>query len=326
MSQSETSGDIGSTSEQWHERRRKCIGGSDVAAIMDLSPWRQAVDVYCDKIGISAPPSDNEYTRWGKLLEPVVAAEYSMRTGHTLQPRQWRVHPKYEFIAGNIDAAIKGEEVGVEIKTAFSSENWGPPGTDEIPLYYLTQVHHYMLVTGWKRWVVVALIGGSMFRTYTIDKDPDAEAMLLEEEVHFWENHIQRRIPPPVKGYSKAYANYLMGRVTKNAVCTENDVLLDALLQDMFAAAIAKDRAEEKHGRAKMALIEAMARVGADQLYNESGKVTWGMRKGRANTDWASIVRELNIPSEIIEKHTKRGESGDFFRVTHRLVEKKEFE
>lgn len=317
--------DIGSTSEEWHERRRKCIGGSDVPAIMGISPWRQPVDVYCDKVGIAMPPVQNEYVRWGKLLEPVIMAEYSIRTGHTLLPRKFFIHPKYEFIGGNIDAAIKGDEVGVEVKTAFSAEKWGPSGTDEIPLYYLCQVHHYMLVTGWKKWIVVALIGGSMFRTYVVEKDREAEEMLLEEEIEFWKTHVERRLPPPVDGYSKAYANYLMGRVEKNAVCTTNDVMLDEHLQDMFSAALMRDRAAENYEKTKMRVIEAMARVGADKLYNESGFVNWGMRRGKKMVDWAAITKELEIDPKLIEKHTKHGEPGDFFRVTHRLVEKSEF-
>jgi predicted phage-related endonuclease len=271
------------------------------------------------------PPVNNEYVRWGKLLEPVVMAEYAIRSGHTLLPRKFHIHPKYEFIGGNIDAAIKGDEVGVEVKTAFSAENWGPNGSDEIPLYYLCQVHHYMMITGWKKWIVVALIGGSMFRTYYIEKDPEAEAMLLEEEIEFWNNNVQRRIPPRVEGYSKAYANYLMGRVTKNAVCTTNDMMLDETLQDMFGVALQKDRAEEKYDRMKMKVIEAMARVGADKIYNESGFINWGMRRGKTMTDWPAIIKEAQIDPKLIEKHTSRGESGDYFRVTHRLVEKSEF-
>jgi hypothetical protein len=128
-----------------------------------------------------------------------------------------------------------------------------------------------------------------------------------------------------VNGFSKAYAHYLMGRVTKNAVCTTNDVMLDSHLQDMFGAALQKDRAMENYDKAKMRVIEAMARVGADKLFNESGFVNWGMRRGKAMTDWPAIIEEAQLAPELIAKHTTRGESSDFFRVTHRLVEKSEF-
>ena len=40
--------------EQWLEYRRLGIGGSDVAAIIGISPFRTARDVYYDKLGIAA--------------------------------------------------------------------------------------------------------------------------------------------------------------------------------------------------------------------------------------------------------------------------------
>ena len=39
--------------ESWLKERRSGIGGSDAAAILGVSPWRTALDVYSDKRGIS---------------------------------------------------------------------------------------------------------------------------------------------------------------------------------------------------------------------------------------------------------------------------------
>ena len=36
---------------EWHEYRRKGIGGSDAAAVLGLSPFCTARDVYYEKIG-----------------------------------------------------------------------------------------------------------------------------------------------------------------------------------------------------------------------------------------------------------------------------------
>ena len=40
--------------DQWLEYRRLGIGGSDVAALMGISPFRTARDVYYDKLSTSA--------------------------------------------------------------------------------------------------------------------------------------------------------------------------------------------------------------------------------------------------------------------------------
>ncbi len=42
------------TREEWLDWRRRGIGGSDVSAIMGISPFRTARDIYYDKLGIAA--------------------------------------------------------------------------------------------------------------------------------------------------------------------------------------------------------------------------------------------------------------------------------
>ena len=45
--------------DEWLAYRRYGIGGSDAAAILGISPWRTARDLYYDKLGI-AEVSENE--------------------------------------------------------------------------------------------------------------------------------------------------------------------------------------------------------------------------------------------------------------------------
>ena len=42
------------TREEWLDWRRRGIGGSDVSAIIGISPFRTARDIYYDKVGIAA--------------------------------------------------------------------------------------------------------------------------------------------------------------------------------------------------------------------------------------------------------------------------------
>ena len=46
--------------KEWLEWRRKGIGGSDVAAIMGISPFRTARDIYYDKIKVTSLEDDEE--------------------------------------------------------------------------------------------------------------------------------------------------------------------------------------------------------------------------------------------------------------------------
>ena len=56
----------------WLNERRKGIGGSDVAAIIGLSPWTTPLDIYEQKLGIALPSEETEAMYWGTALEPAI--------------------------------------------------------------------------------------------------------------------------------------------------------------------------------------------------------------------------------------------------------------
>ena len=63
------------TEQEWLAYRRRGIGGSDVAAILGISPFRTARDLYDDKLNIASAADDAG--NWvalemGHLLEPLV--------------------------------------------------------------------------------------------------------------------------------------------------------------------------------------------------------------------------------------------------------------
>ena len=48
------------TEQEWLTYRRQGIGGSDVAAILGISPFRTARDLYDDKLNIASAVDDTE--------------------------------------------------------------------------------------------------------------------------------------------------------------------------------------------------------------------------------------------------------------------------
>ena len=72
------------TEQEWLTYRRQGIGGSDVAAILGISPFRTARDLYDDKLNIASAVDDTG--NWvalemGHLLEPLVAQIFTKKTG-----------------------------------------------------------------------------------------------------------------------------------------------------------------------------------------------------------------------------------------------------
>lgn len=203
--------------------RKSGIGGSEVAAILGLSPWRTALDVYLDKVGDGTPQVEHKRMRRGSALEPLILAEFERRMGVEIDrlpysPEPLR-SPLYPWMLANLDGRM-GSDTIVEAKTSFSADGWGEDGSDEVPPYYQTQAAHYMEVTGANVCFLPALFGldgldwrpvdqddGSViwtpqiaedadFRIYTIVRDDAFIADLIEVERAFWHDHVLARVPP----------------------------------------------------------------------------------------------------------------------------------
>lgn len=180
---------------QFIEGRRKGIGGSDVAAIFGITKWASPLSVYLNKIGESAPTEDNEYSEWGRILEAPIANKFSAVTGKKLRRRkQTLVSKEHDFIIAHIDRDVVGENAGLEVKTAieYKRHQW----EDAVPTEYILQCLHYMYVTGATHWYIAVLIGGHHFDWFRIDRDDEAIGIMVEREKEFWNDHVQKRIPP----------------------------------------------------------------------------------------------------------------------------------
>ena len=223
------------TKADWLALRKSGIGGSDIGAIMGLSRFRTAYDVYLEKTGQKAPDPDNNAIHWGNVLEDVVAKEYQGRTGRKVQRiNQMMRHPDYDFVIGNIDRAVVNPDIMgnvrwkdgrlttdriLECKTAngFTAKLWGDAGTDYVPDAYLTQVQWYMLLTGCQYADLAVLIGGQDYRIYNINRDDDLITYMLEYARTFWNNTV-KGIPPTPTTAAEAghkFANAAAGKAVE---------------------------------------------------------------------------------------------------------------
>ena len=186
------------TEEEWQEHRRSGIGGSDVACIYRVSPWKTANELYHEKMGHQ--PVVEEERNWvsleiGHRLEELVVQIFMKKTG--LKPyavRKMFRHPLYPFMIGDIDFFVEkdGEIWVVECKTSFSfnKEEWA---NDSIPYHYMLQGMHYMSVTNVAGVIFLCLYGNSenTFFIRTLTRDLELEEEMIELERDFWVNNVQ---------------------------------------------------------------------------------------------------------------------------------------
>lgn len=92
---------------EWLQGRRKGIGGSDVAAVLGISPYKTPLDVWNDKLGLPEDHEPSEAAYWGTTLEDTVAKEFQKRTGYKVQRVDHQFQdPENPWMIANIDRAI----------------------------------------------------------------------------------------------------------------------------------------------------------------------------------------------------------------------------
>ncbi len=113
------------TREEWLGYRRLGIGGSDAAAVLGVSPFTTAVDLYYDKRGIvSAIEDDSNWVQLevGHLLEDLVARIFAKKTGYRIiQIKKMFRHPVHTFMQADLDYFVElsdGTTAILEIKTS----------------------------------------------------------------------------------------------------------------------------------------------------------------------------------------------------------------
>lgn len=272
---------IDTLTEQQLADRQLGIGGSDVAAILGLSPWKSPLDVYLEKVGEASPTQPNERMLWGQRLESLVADEYCTRHDRQVRrKRQTVVHKQYPWMRANIDRIVVNLDRLLECKATGerNADLWGEPGTDEIPELYMAQVQHYLIVCARPVIDVAVLIGGQEYRDYTVEADREIHDMLLDEEHRFWHEHVEARIPPAPRTIEEAAK--LWPKHTDASVIATPDVEEACT----HLAQIKEDKkeieAQEKHWR--LIVQKAMGEAGV--LLDQDGKrplATWKHQQQR---------------------------------------------
>lgn len=195
----------GMSREEWLKQRQGLgIGGSLAAAVLGLSKWKSPFQAYLELTGEVDSNADNEFAYWGNQLEDLVAKEFTIRTGKKVRRRNAILsHKMYPWMIADLDRVVVGERAILECKTtnAYSYKEWQD---DEIPESYIIQVQHYMAVTGFEKSYIACLIGGNKFILKEVQRDDELIAMILKSEKEFWEEHVIKRIPPPLDGSSAA--------------------------------------------------------------------------------------------------------------------------
>lgn len=263
-------------SESWLEQRRRGVGGSDVAAIMGLSPYATAYSVWCEKTGLAEPEdiSEKPAVAWGNILEPVVGEHYA-----SLHPdrRVRRVNAVCQSIArpwaqASLDYEVEDTELGwgvLEIKTAGlrRAQDWD----EGVPLYYVTQTTQYLSVTGRPFADVAVLIGGQDYREFRIMRDEDDVKAVNDAVDSFWQHNVLGNVAPEITGAACDSGALLASTPQESDECPYEVACVET--ERFLEARMARDRAERRYKEAANIL---KAKIGENAgIETCEGRFTW---------------------------------------------------
>lgn len=289
----------------WLEKRRKCITGTDISAIVGLNKYASPMTVFMDKIGLSEPLVENEPMRWGKLLEPVIAARYAEENG--VEIRQGEFLVKDGILGGTPDYLTDCKLI--EIKTAghYSAKFWGEPGTDQIPEAYLCQVQWYLNLTNMEKADIAVLIGGQDYRVYHAHRNQNLIDLLIDSANDFWNRHVVPEIPPPLDATDGAndYLKSFFPKSQGNIIKANEDVSVIAykLHQTKTQLAELETRKLDLENKIKF-------EIGTnDGIEDRTFRATWRSTKDSEKIDYAKLIESLKtsniIDDTVIKEFTK---------------------
>lgn len=219
--------------------RSKFLGGSDIAAIYGVSPWKTPLDLYFDKVSPRAEDLNEDRRKFfarRKRQEPVIAEmladEYGVivtRLSMDDNPNRYQ-DQEYPFLAAEIDfefemstsvraafperedfsAIADGTICNGEIKTVhpFKAAEWGEQGSEDVPIHYAAQIMHGLGVTRRPAALCAALFGLDNLICFPIMPDHETIAAMRAKAVDFWINHVQAGIPPEPVNYDDVIKLY----------------------------------------------------------------------------------------------------------------------
>lgn len=282
------------------------IGGSDVAALVGLHPYKTAADVYARIVHkADNGPKAKVILSMGKHMEPHLIDSWCK--GQDIAPETIKrnveiIHPTLKFARGELDGIDESREYGVEAKCVFgpvAGTRWGPDGSDEIPEEYLCQCAWYCMLAGVPLMHIIALVWGEP-RNFIYERNLEFEAALVDAAQKFWTDHIEKEVPPDLLGASTATLLSIFPNSSGNLrKATEEET---ELIADLKAAKAALKAADYEEAKAK-ARLQAVIREDVG-LQSALGKVTWKKSKDRKITDWKGLAEELGASEETIDEHS----------------------
>ena len=184
------------TRADWLRERQKGIGASDAPNLLGVG-YGDPEQVYRSKVGPARDDRPSGVMLRGIELEPIIAAKYAAAMDVDIDQVPMYQSIAFPWMLATPDRCRVDLPRFVQLKTCGGFEDWGPSGSDQIPLGYRVQVTQEMGVTGTDSIDVAALdVFGWELRIFRVGLDRTLLDRIIAAGSEFW-NLIAKSQPVP---------------------------------------------------------------------------------------------------------------------------------
>lgn len=276
--------------------RARGIGGSDVAAILGISPWRSEFDVYLEKTRDPAwnPAPETARMRLGKLLEPALRIAYEQDSGRHVLAHDREIWHTNGVSYAHLDGIVAEEGIW-EGKSARDRRDWA----EGVPDHYEAQTRQYLGITG-EPWcdVTVLFLDTAEIEHYRVDADPPTDAGIITVGEDWWQRRLVERVPPEIDG-SEGAARYLSAKhprdpILEPALTAPGPV--DEIGQQL--ALIRYNQESIKVARREAENIIKKAMGGHARIRGTGWSASWKRSKGARSIAWEEVATSYRAAIE----------------------------
>ena len=284
--------------DQWLDVRRSGIGSSDAAAAVGLNPYKSQLELWMEKTGRGTalpqvdPNDESSPMYWGTLLEPIVAAHYTKRTGNRVRRVNAVLqHPTNPWMLANLDREVMGSPDVAILECKTAGLNGARLWKEGVPDYVHLQVMHQLAVTGKQAADVAVLICGQDLQIFRIQRDEEQIQQLIRLEQAFWE-YVEKDLQPPADGSDSAdlALRCLYPRDTGEVLDLSHETELAGAFSDLLAVRQKLADVTELESQLKQRIQQRMG--DASRAVFECGEVSWKRSKDSVTLDTARLLKD----------------------------------
>lgn len=303
-----------SITEAQRADRKNQLGGSDIAKLMNLSPYGNKYDLWLLKTNrVQEKERTQDYITAGNLLEkpiiewlrghlecgPIDTKDESMERKVDGTP----IVVHMDGVVEDTGDPVEGKSEGVDHPILLP---WGETGSDEVPEHVCLQAHAHMMATDREICHVPTFLGGRGFGYFFVKRDNRIVELIKREAIDFWENHVLKDVPPENIAPSLAMAKRI------RSVEGEPVALSDEIVQQWLDA---KEAASATAKQKEFYQAEILAALdGVEMGTCTHGDIT-NFKQIRRGIDAKALKAEL---PNIHEKYYRTGEPYPVMRLKKR--------